>query len=118
VECQASGFAKCEADLQGGCEAQCTSPDGALFCDGQYIDAGDQLRNCLDYLEGVLQIDVEGYASASGECSGNTCSGEAEAGISCSASPSSASKSGLGALAGVVLGLGLLVARRRRETTS
>jgi hypothetical protein len=113
VNCQASGFAKCETDLQGGCEAQCTSPDGALFCDGQFIDASE-LRGCLDYLEGVLKIDVEGYAYADGECSGNTCEGEAGAGVSCSASPAGASKSGLGALAGVIAGLGLLVARRRR----
>ena len=115
VECQADGFAKCEADLQGGCEAQCTEPDGALFCDGQYIDARDQLRDCLNYLEGVLQIDVEGYASADAECRGNTCSAEAEAGVSCAASPAGAPAGSWGAFAGVAAGLGLLVARRRRR---
>lgn len=115
VNCQAEGFAKCEADLQGGCEAQCTEPDGALFCDGQYIDARDQLRECLNYLEGILKIDVEGYASADAECRGNTCSAEAEAGISCAASPVGASTGSWGAFAGVAAGLGLLVARRRRR---
>lgn len=115
VDCQSSGFAQCTTDVQGGCEAQCQKPDGALFCDGSYVDARDQLKECMDYLEGVLKIDVTGYASADAECSGNTCSAEAEAGISCSAAPARTSPWNLGALGGAALGLGLLVARRRRR---
>jgi MYXO-CTERM domain-containing protein len=115
VDCQSGGFAECTVETQGGCEAQCQQPDGALFCDGDYVDAGDRLKECMDYLEGVLKIDVEGYASASGECRGNTCQGEAEAGVSCSAAPARTSPWNLGALGGAALGLGILVARRRRR---
>jgi MYXO-CTERM domain-containing protein len=102
-------------ETQGGCEAQCEEPDGALFCDGDYVDAGDRLKECMDYLEGVLKIDVTGYASASGECRGGTCQGEAEAGVSCSAAPARTTPWNLGALGGAALGLGILVARRRRR---
>lgn len=114
VQCQSKGFAECEAELQGGCEAQCTQPEGALFCNGQYIDARDQLQECLAYLEGVLQIDVEGYANADAECRGNTCRADAEAGVSCMASPAGAPMDARG-LVVAAAGLGLLVARRRRH---
>lgn len=117
VSCQSDGYAECTADVQGGCEAQCEKPDGALFCDGNYVDARDQLEKCMDYLEGVLKIDVEGYVSAEASCSGNTCEAEAEAGISCSAAPARTSPWSLSALGGAALGVGLLVARRRRRAS-
>jgi MYXO-CTERM domain-containing protein len=41
IDCQADGFAECEAMLEGGCEAQCEKPEGAIFCDGQFVDAGN-----------------------------------------------------------------------------
>lgn len=116
IDCQSKGFAECTADVQGGCEAQCTKPDGALFCDGNYVDARDQLEDCMAYLESVLQIDVEGYAYAEGGCRGNTCEAEAGAGISCSAVPARTSPWNLGAIGGAALGVGLLVARRRRRS--
>lgn len=118
VSCQAEGFAECETDLQGGCEAQCTQPSGALFCDGQYIDARDQLEQCLDYLEGVLQIDVTGYARGDAECRGNTCTAEGEAGVSCAASPLGVRGTPVnaGALVLAAAGAGILVARRRRRS--
>lgn len=115
VSCQSEGFAECTADVQGGCEAQCKQPDGALFCDGNYVDAGDRLKECMNYLEGVLKIDVEGYASADASCRDNTCEAEAEAGVSCSAAPARTSPWNLGALGGAALGIGLLAARRRRR---
>src|SRR5438105_1420269 len=47
VSCQATGYANCEAMLTGGCQAQCTTPQGALFCDGQYVDTGNNLQQCI-----------------------------------------------------------------------
>jgi hypothetical protein len=116
IDCQSKSFAKCETDLKGGCEAQCTKPDGALFCDGQYIDTRDQLKDCLAYLEGTLKIDVQGYANGDADCSGNTCTAEGEAGVSCAAAPLGPSGAPLneGALALAAIGAGILVARRRR----
>lgn len=115
VQCQSKSFAKCEADLQGGCETQCSQPDGALFCDGQYIDTRDQLKQCLDYLEGTLKIDVQGYASGDASCEGNTCTAEGEAGFSCSSAPTRSTPFNAGALAVAALGAGVFVARRRKR---
>jgi hypothetical protein len=103
----------CRANLQGGCEAQCTDPKGALFCDGQYVDAGSRLEECLNYLEDILKIDVEGYARA--DCQGNTCTAEAGGSISCTAAPATNAPFDGRAAAFAALGLGLLVARRRKH---
>jgi hypothetical protein len=40
ISCTSDGYAECEADIQGGCVAHCEEPEGALFCDGQYVDHG------------------------------------------------------------------------------
>jgi hypothetical protein len=117
VKCQAESSAQCETELKGGCVAQCQKPDGALFCNGEYVDASDNLKNCLAYLEGILKIDVEGYAYADGnaECRDGQCTaeGEAGAGISCSASPVGSSPWGAGAVFGAaVVGAGVLAVRR------
>jgi MYXO-CTERM domain-containing protein len=84
VSCQSEGYVNCKAELQGGCEAQCESPDGALFCDGQWVQTTN-VDECADAIIAAFQIEIEGYANAEGECSGNECSGSAEAGCSCSA---------------------------------
>lgn len=114
IDCQAKGYVDCRSELQGGCETQCTKPQGALFCDGQYVDAGDRLKECLDYLEAELKIDVKGYASGSAECSGNECKAEGKAGFSCAVADSTDSPIDWRAIGLSVLGVGLLVTRRKR----
>jgi hypothetical protein len=117
IQCQATGYAKCEADLTGGCQAQCTKPEGALFCDGQYVDARDQLDECVNQLKSLLNIEVQGYAYGDAECRGGTCTAQGEAGVSCSAS------NGVGSDAGAVFGLvgaaaafGMAFGRKRRRS--
>ena len=57
VSCQATGYANCEAMLTGGCQAQCTTPQGALFCDGQYVDTGNNLQQCIStIMQGSIQV--------------------------------------------------------------
>ena len=85
AECQADGYAMCTADLQGGCEAQCRQPQGALFCDGQYVDAGNNLADCVAALEAALSIEVEGYAE--GACENGACEAEAGGSVTCAVDP-------------------------------
>jgi MYXO-CTERM domain-containing protein len=110
VSCQSKGYASCEASLQGGCQAQCSQPKGALFCDGQYVNASN-VDQCIADLKALLNIQVSGEAS--GNCSGNTCSGQASGSVSCGVAPATPP------LSGTVLALGLGAAaagvvRRRR----
>ena len=112
VDCQAALYGGCQAELEGGCKAECQKPEGALFCDGEYIDHGDNLAECVAALRALLDIEVEGYAE--GSCSGNSCTGNAGGSISCSVDPEEKiDGSKLGWLA-VLFGSGLLLGFRRR----
>lgn len=114
VDCQAEGFASCEAELRGGCEVQCTQPEGALFCDGQYVDAGNNLEQCIAAIEAAFDIEVEGHAS--GECNNGVCTGEADGTVSCAVDPGA--NPGGWALAWFgVIGSGMwMVGRRSRRS--
>jgi len=115
VMCQASGFAECEGKLEAKCEAQCEDPEGALFCDGQYIDHGGKMQDCIDSLNAWLtaRVDASAQGTASGECGPNGCEGQAEgtAQASCATVPGGPAGAGA-ALFGMVLA-GAAVARRR-----
>jgi hypothetical protein len=113
VDCQADGFVDCEAELRGGCEVECSKPEGALFCDGQYVDHGDNLQECIDALKAAFDVHVEG--SASGECNNLECTGEAEGALSCAVDPRTRSPWALGWFGAVTTSL-LVLARRRRRT--
>ncbi|MBM4359435.1 MAG: hypothetical protein FJ096_15130, partial [Deltaproteobacteria bacterium] len=88
------------------CKAQCSKPEGALFCNGQYVDS-DDLGACIEALA-AIEIEVSGSA----QCSGNTCS--AEGSVSCAASPLVPGSGSAAALVGVALA-GMAVAGRRRR---
>lgn len=120
IDCQADGFAKCKADMQGGCELACSKPEGALFCDGQFIDHGGNLDACIAALDAYLdvRVDASSRGTATGDCSGNRCTanaeGDAQASASCAygALPVGGS-AGLASLLGLVAVAG---GRRRRST--
>ncbi len=114
IDCQATLYADCEAMLQGGCEAECDKPEGALFCDGQYIDHGGNLAECVDALRELLGIMVEGYAE--GSCSNGSCSGEAGGTLSCGATIDPSGRRHRAVVFGVLVALaGAGAARRRRR---
>jgi MYXO-CTERM domain-containing protein len=105
--------------MQGGCEAQCTQPKGALFCDGQYVDAGNNLQECLDALVATFKIEITGYAtgSSSSSCSGNTCEAQAEGQAGCSCrTPANGSTSGSSTAAFAAVAALAAGAVRRRKT--
>jgi hypothetical protein len=111
MSCELSCRTSCYAEMSGGCKAQCESPEGALYCDGQYVDDGGNAKACMDALA-AIGAHVEGYADASAECSGGSCEAEAEAGCSlASISPKKPSGSApyvvglIGALGALVFGL-------------
>jgi len=70
----------CELEVQGHCEAECDKPEGALFCDGQYIDHEGKLENCVAALREKFDIEVDGYSSGSSSCSEGSCEAEGKAG--------------------------------------
>lgn len=91
----------CSASLQGGCKADCQAPEGALFCNGQFINVTD-LTGCIDYIlteyEYTITFDVTGSVSSS-----------------CAASPQSTTSTGMAGMFGLVTAAGIAIARRRNK---
>jgi MYXO-CTERM domain-containing protein len=120
ISCQSKGYAKCEGDLKLQCEGECTKPEGALFCNGQYIDHGGNLQDCIASLNAWLKskVDVSAQGTASGQCMNGACTGEAEgsAKASCATVPGGPAGAGV-ALFGMVLA-GAALGRRRRARAS
>jgi hypothetical protein len=114
IDCRVDASADCKLDVQGDCEADCQTEEGALFCDGDYVDHGDNLANCVAAIEAVIDANVEGYAEGSSRCEGGTCEAKGEAGVSCAVGPGHV---GSGAsLIALLGGMLTLVARRRRRS--
>jgi len=93
------------------CQASCTSLEGGLFCDGQYIDLDKAGSDCVAWLE------AQGF-SASGSCTATLGGSACSASVGCSAAPSLGAASdrwGVAALTGLMMGLGLFVSRRKRR---
>lgn len=90
----------CTGELQGGCETDCDAPEGALFCDGQYV-AVDDLGGCLEYLAANFEIHL---------------SASAEADVRCAAAPG-ATPPASAPLAWCAALVGLALSRRRRRTS-
>jgi hypothetical protein len=106
------GYANCTAMLTGGCMLNCTTPMGALFCNGQFVNVNQSaLTACENELASLINVQVSGEAS----CSGDECMASAKGSISCAvASPGLVGTSV--PLAGIGLGLAALVIARRRRT--
>ena len=92
---------------------QCSEPEGALFCDGQYVDAGNNLEECIAALEAAFDIEVQG--SASGQCNNGRCEGEAEGSLSCAVDPETRHSAWALGWFGAVTSSLLVLARRRRR---
>ena len=94
-------------------------PEGALYCNGQYVDHGGHLQECIDAIQAALPtvtIDVSASSSGSVMCNGSSChaEGEAEASASCAFSPKSAAGANAYGALTALAALGAACFRRRR----
>lgn len=122
ADCQGEAYVKCETEVSGGCKVRCQQPEGALFCNSNYVDAGNNLDDCIDALRAKFAINVDVSARGSAECSNGQCTAEGEAEASCAvAEPGrcgpSPSRAGW-VLGGLGLGLALSLRRRAQARAS
>lgn len=112
MSCQSEGYASCT----GGCKVRCEEPNGAIFCDGQFVDHGGNMQECYDALSAWISanITVDASSEFTSSCSGGSCeaSGKAEATASCAAAPRPYGHAAAGL--GLLLGLAGLIGMRRR----
>lgn len=65
VSCQDSVYTECETETIRTCETKCEKDGGAIFCDGQFVNASSA-RNCADELKAKLDFDIDIKAEVSG----------------------------------------------------
>jgi MYXO-CTERM domain-containing protein len=106
----------CYADLKGGCDVQCQDPSGALFCNDQYVAAGD-IDACITYIQDNYNGEVNVEARGEVTCDLNGCLSSTDTKLGyCSVSNIGALAGGTGGVAAAALALGAALARRRRSS--
>jgi hypothetical protein len=118
VDCQESMYTSCEQKMVEQCNTQCMDKGGAIFCDGQFVNA-DNAQSCADELSAKLKIDIDIEAAANdvgdtAEDAANSVSKKVDKACSVANVGGSSSESALG-LVVAAFGLGLWRARRRRQ---
>jgi len=115
LDCQTNNYESCQTETVNTCTTSCHDKGGAIFCDGQFLDASD-LKACAEQLsaEFSFNIDVSASVTVNGNGSVTTTNKDgSKTTTKCSFSPPVRGSSGvaLGALAV----LGIAVSRRRRR---
>jgi hypothetical protein len=99
----------CTANVElPNCTADCKGPTGAVFCGSppQYVDLADVASDCITYLE------------SQGITISTTCTLGSGCTSGCSAAPTVGAvddRWGTLGVAGLIMGVGLLVSRRKRR---
>ncbi|MBN1605724.1 MAG: hypothetical protein JW940_03785 [Polyangiaceae bacterium] len=121
LKCQLDCRAESSFDCEGGCKARCKRPEGAMFCDGEFIDDGGHLAECYDAIEAWVEshVQISGSSDFEAECKNGECraQGQAKGSVkaSCAAAPGRPAN-GAGLLVGLFLGAGALFGRRRSRS--
>jgi hypothetical protein len=73
--CQDEEFETCEHELRVDCDGSC-SATGALFCDGEFVLAADDIAPCVSALaaRGIANVEVKGSVKTSLSTSEAGCS--------------------------------------------
>ncbi|HKU37759.1 MAG TPA: hypothetical protein VJR89_06415 [Polyangiales bacterium] len=58
VDCQERTYLDCQEQMVQRCETECKDKGGAIFCDGQFINA-TTADDCADELRAKLEIDID-----------------------------------------------------------
>lgn len=99
LDCQKPDFSNCAENLVDECAISCET-EGALFCDGDFVAAGNDLTDCVDALLNQ-KIDISEHASFKASLDS----------IGCSAGGTQ----GAAGMWPIMMGLATLLRRRRRK---
>lgn len=58
VDCQERTYTSCEQKMVETCKTECKDKGGAIFCDGQFLNAVD-VHDCADELKVKVKIDID-----------------------------------------------------------
>lgn len=116
LDCQTDTYESCQTDTVNTCNTSCTDKGGAIFCDGQFLEASN-LQDCADQLaaEFSFNIDVNIHATVNGNGTVTTTNSDGSKTTSSKCSYGPAPRNGAGMFVGALAALGVVVARRRRR---
>jgi hypothetical protein len=115
VDCQAKGYVSCESEVTGSCKVSCQRKEGALFCDGSYVDDGNKLQECVAALKATLNAHVQASSSGTSSCDAGSCMASGKASVNTNCSVVRAGARGSQAFAWAVLAGALACLRSRRR---
>ena len=123
VDCQERTYVQCEQRMVERCETECSQKGGAIFCDGQFVNAANA-ESCADELrlEVDIDIDIEAAIGEAGEDIGDAAEDvggaiDEKVDEACSVTRVSAAGSGgAGALIALPLAAAFVWRMRRRST--
>jgi MYXO-CTERM domain-containing protein len=117
INCQTNSFQNCETTTVEQCHTECTNRGGAIFCDGQFLNASD-LETCASELVDKISIhvDISAAITVAVNAQVNTTSTAAKNKTGCSLSTAPPRNSGTWAAA--LLAGAVLLRRRRQSRTS
>jgi MYXO-CTERM domain-containing protein len=115
IACQINNFEDCKTNTVQTCNTTCQNKGGAIFCDGQFINASD-LQACADQLatEFSFNIDVNVNADVNGTVSTVTKDSKTTTTAKCSFGAPPRNSNGI--LAAALGAVAIVVARRRRRS--
>lgn len=64
VDCQEKTYVQCENTMVERCNTECKDKGGAIFCDGQFVNASSA-KSCADELRAKIKIDINVETSIS-----------------------------------------------------
>jgi len=110
TECQTSEITECETELVETCETECEDNGGAIFCDGQFVNAANK-KSCADELNAKFDFDIDVKGSVKATVN-NT---KKKADAACAVGNVGESTGGAGTALGLALFGGVLALRSRKR---
>jgi len=119
INCQTNSFQDCETTTVEQCHTECTNRGGAIFCDGQFLNASD-LETCAAELVDKISIhvDISAAITVAVTTQVDTTSTAAKNKAGCSLSVARPRSGGVWATAALLAGAALLRRRRQSRTGS
>jgi hypothetical protein len=111
VDCQTTQWDSCQTTIHEKCQTDCTDKGGAIFCDGEFLNA-DNLNDCAADLLAQLSISVDVSASVAAQVGTNATAHTSKAG--CSLGTAGGPKSNLLWLLPALVGIAVVGRRRGR----
>ena len=65
VDCQTNVYEECQTELVTTCETKCEDDGGAIFCDGQFVNAANA-KDCASELKATFNFDIDVHAACRG----------------------------------------------------